>query len=410
MSLLCFSVYAATIKVPSEQATIKAAVQASAAGDVIEVANGTYKDHFTIDHALTIKGASIDSCIITREGKFDSLPTITITAKNVHLEKLTIMGHDCFIQKGEIDSIRIVDSASARYDTVYFTTSWPASEAILMSGAESVSISSCIILGGKGAGDNGWFTTLLGASGFAAVKIIKSSRNIVFLNDSIMGGLNSLSDSLEAGARGAGIKVDTSSDISVKHCVVWGGNGCWYDRWGTPIKGGFALDLMRGKNIKLDSSTIAGGTAITGHLSYGYSISAKDSSSVSGTLIDTLLLGYISLEDGSVNNITIVPTAIYPIGRAADKKARMTIDYSDNSKRSLTVTCVLKNPSLIAMEILNAKGQVVTRMKPQQGAIGMNKYVLNLDDMKALRVCESAYFLRVRTDTDQRIFHVFTLQ
>ncbi len=404
-SLLCFSSYAVTIKVPSQQAKISAAVQASAAGDTIEVANGTYKDRFTIDHALTIKGILKDSCIITREGKFDSLPTVTITAKNVHLENLTITGHNCFIQKGEIDSIIVVDSASAKYDTIYFTTSWPASEAIVMSGAESVSISSCIILGGKGAGERCWYTTLLGASGFAAVKINKSSKYIVFLNDSITGGWNALSDSLEAGIRGMGIEIDTSSDISIKRCAVWGGDSRSYDRHGDFPKGGTAIDCTRGKNIIVDSSAIVGGRALTGIWHYGHAISATDSSDVSGTLLPDFTCGDINFEEGSIDHVPV-----YPVGRSINKKHRLTIDYYNGSHRSFLVTCVSEKPSSIVMDILNAKGQVVTRFAQQKAIAGVNRYLLNLDDMKELKLSSLAYFLRVKTDTDQRSFRLLTLQ
>lgn len=69
-------VKAATIRnVPGTYATLQAAIDASAAGDTIQIAAGTYVGHATVDKSLSIEGAGAD--VTTLDGNFDGSPIIS---------------------------------------------------------------------------------------------------------------------------------------------------------------------------------------------------------------------------------------------------------------------------------------------------------------------------------------------
>ena len=76
-----------TLLVPGEYATIQAAVNAAAAGDVINVAPGIYKESFYIYKALSIVGAGPETTIIDNEGEDNG---IGIRADNVTLSGITL--------------------------------------------------------------------------------------------------------------------------------------------------------------------------------------------------------------------------------------------------------------------------------------------------------------------------------
>ena len=76
-----------TIHVPGDYATIQAAVDAAASGDVVAVAAGTYPEHVTIAKPLTLTGAGAGATVIDGSG---SGPVLTVCGAGVTVRELTV--------------------------------------------------------------------------------------------------------------------------------------------------------------------------------------------------------------------------------------------------------------------------------------------------------------------------------
>jgi hypothetical protein len=396
--LMCFSLNAATINV-AKGSSISTAVQTSVAHDTIKVAADTFIDNFVINHPLTIIGASETTTIIKRADHDSSLATIRITAKNVTIKNLTVCGHNA------------VQAA----DTLDTLTCWPASDAVLLSGAaESTSIASCIFIGGDGIMER----SLPAAQGGSGL-VIKKSDWVFLKNDSIQGGCGRVSFAYgdtsidEGGARqpftmsgvpGAGILADTSRHIVADSTVVKGGAGYDMNWRGHYTPGTAGLVCHRADSVIVSHSIIYGGVT-----QYFGGDTVEAIMIYNGSWVDTVNCQLSS--DGGWADETSVIGPLSPAGvpfyhhHIIDKNNAFSLRRGND--QSLLLACLLTKESFVAIDLLNAKGQAVKKLRPEHASPGLHRYTL---DLKMINGSKTVYFLKVATKDNRRCFKVVSVQ
>ncbi|MBI4881610.1 MAG: right-handed parallel beta-helix repeat-containing protein [Planctomycetes bacterium] len=119
--LTCANAEAGKIKVPGDHATIQAAVNAAAAGDVIEISQGVYHENVLIDGALdlTIRAKSGHKVTIDAAGLG---PTAALKIRNSGAEGISVQFSDqitiakCKLENLGTDGIGIADSTGVLID------------------------------------------------------------------------------------------------------------------------------------------------------------------------------------------------------------------------------------------------------------------------------------------------------
>jgi hypothetical protein len=397
VSLLFFSLTsnAATINV-AKGASIGDAVKNAVAHDIILVAADTFTESASIliDKPLTIIGHK-DSTVIKRKAQ-DSLATIKIIAKNVYISNLTVYGHDGAIAADPTDTL----------------TCWPTSGAILISGAESTSIYSCNLIGGKGIEKR----SLAAADGGSGL-YIKNSKMVWLKNDSMQGGLahitGRLGDTLidtEGGAPGtlqpltrpgkpgAGLLIDTSSYIKVDGAVMGGGDGFDMNWHGEYTKGTPGMLGFRASQFVIINSTLRGGYTnyMTGDTVAPFEI--YDSS-----IVDTANL-QISGDGGYADETSIIgerSNGVLFFQKYATAEKPFVVRYRNDPLLSLS--CFLTKESFVSIDLLNAKGQTIKKIRTEHAAPGVRLYTL---DLTGATLSKAVYFLRVATQANRQCFRL----
>ncbi|MFH2056889.1 MAG: NosD domain-containing protein [bacterium] len=101
LALGSISAFAATIRVPAEQSSIQAGIDAASAGDTVLIAPGTYFEHLIVDKRLCLTGIS-KNCTIVHGS--DTGSVVAVVAGGVSLVNLTVTGADAGVALRSVDS------------------------------------------------------------------------------------------------------------------------------------------------------------------------------------------------------------------------------------------------------------------------------------------------------------------
>jgi hypothetical protein len=395
IGLVSFTVNAKQTPVAAGK-SISAAITAAAAKDTITLAAGAYTDHFVVNKQLTIIGAGKTKTTISRAKTDDSVATITITAKNVTISNMTICGHD----------------AAPGADTADTMKSTPTSNAI--------NIASCIVVGGSGM----YRRDLAAARGGNGILIQKHSKYVFLKDDSLKGGMANqtrwLRDTIInitedgsgvstglyiVGKAGAGLLVDSSSYVNLENCICEGGDGNGLNWEGRNAQGSPGIVCYFAKWTMAKSTVITGGATIymyrdTVEAFYLYDSSSLDTSNVT---LNSQFGGRVD-ENGSY--VGSSSSGVFNYGAlAADK--RDVFALRKNANQLLSLACFLKKESFVAIDLLNARGQAVKRLRMENAAPGMHQYAL---DMKGLKGSNSIYLVKVSTRENSGCFRLVSVR
>jgi hypothetical protein len=399
---LCISINAATINVAAG-ASIAAAVKNAAAKDTIKIAAGTFiEPNIVIDKALTVIGFDKDSTIIKRADK-DSIKaaTIKVAAKFVTLKKLFVFGHFAY---------RWGDSTMASINQCY-----PSTNAVEVAGADSSSIIEC----NMSAGDGTDWRTLEAASGSIGL-LIKKSKRVYLLHDSIQGGMNERTgqigyDTLDAdtgtgkvlnplfttGEPGVGLYIDSSSFFFAESTYVMGGEGKGMNYKGFGQTAAIGTYLRAVDSAKFNFCTLYQGRSYLGiwDTSSVYAVKCTLATSVKIFKCVQLEFRRYKAETGcKVEYTDPDPIGVLSLPSCFTAKNVFTIQYGP---RALTFGCLLKKASYVAIDLLNAKGQAIRHVRTDWAQPGMRQFSIDNSALAA-----SAYFLRVATNESSKSFRL----
>jgi hypothetical protein len=406
VGVACFSANAAKHNV-AKGGSISAAVTAAAAGDTVSIAADTFIDKFIINKKLTVMGAGKTSTVIKRAAK-DSSATISITAKNVTIKNLTVYGHNA-----------VADSADSNH-------CFPTSDAIIISGAESTSIASCIVVGGNGIAKS-LYSAAMGGN---AVVINKASKNIFITDDSLRGGNANMTRLLgdtvidkeedgsggvptalyRVGKSGNGVYVESSSLVTIDGCKSEGGDGTGFPTVGATTKGGPAVECFHSVRVKVANSTLYGGKTIF-HQTYmveglhliDTSIACTTKVSINSTSEEPCGDDCCEVDEGSfLADWTGVLFHDEPI---AEKTGFFSI--ARGSDHSVSIGCYLIKESFVAIDLLTTKGQVVKKLRIGRAAAGQHRFAL---DLKGMNGPNGIYLIKVATRDNQQSFKVVSVR
>jgi hypothetical protein len=402
IGFVCFSLNAATIHVAKGTADslIGKAVKSSSAKDTILVGKGTFLDTVAIDHPLTIIGVSKDSTLIGRADHDSSgVPTIRITGKNIVIKKVSILGHNAIGTTNELDTL----------------TCWPTSDAVVLSGAESVSIASCNLIGGNGIAQH----SAEAARGGSAVIIKKGSKWITLKNDSIQGGIGNrsriLGDTLiedlgvkqpkvVLGVAGFGIGIDTSSFVKVDSSEIVGGNSTglnWNGMHNPPVPG---LVCFYAESIAVSAATLSSGHELYTENLYTSDYELRDRSFV--IFIDCNFYKNEGVTDETSDAMMHSTGVLLPFANNSKVKKSFAITTRNTSSGALLLSCFLTKPSLVSIDLLNAKGQAISHIQRKNLGSGMHEFTMDLKGNRMSTLSSSAYFLKVATSENRQCFRL----
>lgn len=407
IGLISFSLNAATIKVAAG-ASIGAAITSAAAKDTISVAAGIFNEHILIDKQLTLIGAHHDSTIIKRAAT-DSITvaTIKITGKKVVVKNMGIFGHDAY--RWGADSL--------------LKNSYPTTDAVLLSNADSVSILSCDLVAGNGTD----WRSMASASGGIGLNVYKSKWTHL-QNDSIVGGFDNRTgiigidtvpgetpdgrDTLvfnplfETGLPGAGINIDSSSFLSASHIFVMGGDGKGMNYKGFGQEAANGVFCVTAENISIDTSTLYGGQEFLMVWDTSmHAVQATIGSSVKLTDCTYALEGFRIKKVDATSTVIVNSTGVLSNSNRSWEKNAFTIRFSGGQSPSVVFGCVLTKASFVGIDLLNAKGQAVKRLRTERAQPGSYSFPINLTK-SGISLANTAYFLRITTNENSRSFRL----